>query len=198
MKIRVLNFGKLAFYAANFYLVLSLLFFNGNIFETLFVFFSETFIFLILSIIKIFFLEISLKLKIKNALTYSLGLLIFICFEAAVILLFYIKELETQNPDAELFELIKLIFNFSYFIGLLFFTASHLYYFVYDFLKKEKYLEQNVMQVIKMPFVRLWILLITVFIGIATFKYANSIFVVILFIALRAWLDNPYRKQKIK
>ena len=196
MDIKKTNFGKVAFYAANLYLVLSVIFFDGNIFEILFIYFSETFIFMILSIVKIFFLKISLNSKIKNTLTYSFGLLIFIGFEAAVILLFYMREIEIQNPDAELFENLKMIFNLSYFLGLMFFTVSHVYYFVYDFLKKEKYIEQSIIQMIKTPFLRLWILLITVFVGIATFKYINSIFVLISFIMLRTWLDNPYRKRK--
>jgi len=181
---------KIVFIVANVFPVFAVIFLGWKVFDTLFVYFSETLIFLFLSILKFFYLPISLKSKIGNAIIYSFGMLVFILFTGAVILLFYIHEIEQQSPDLSLQQIVSQIFNGSYFTGLALFTFSHIYSTYETFIKPKKYLNQTVMLVIRPPLLRLWILLMASFLGIAIFKYGNFTPVLILFIVLKTFFDK--------
>ncbi len=184
------NMSKYILIIANLFPIFAVILLDWNVFEVIFVYYSETLIFLILSFIKVFYLDIPLKSKITSTLTYSLAISIFVAFEGAVILLFYFAEINEKNTGAEISEIFKLIFNSSYFYGLAIFTVSHLYAFVVDFIKKKQYENKTIQEVIKAPFIQIWIILMIAFAGMAISKYADSIYVLIIFILLKTWLSK--------
>ncbi len=184
------NISKYILIIANIFPVFAVVFLDWNVFELIFIYYSETLIFLVLSFIKVFYLDIPLQSKIRSTLTYSLGLFVFIAFEGAVISLFYFGEIKDNHPGAEISEVFKLIFNSSYFYGLAIFTVSHLYAFIVDFIKKKQYEGKAVMDIVKPPFIQVWIILMIAFAGMALSDYADSVYVLIIFILLKTWLSK--------
>ncbi len=174
---------------ANIIPLLAVVFLDWSVFEVLFVYFSETLIFFILSLIKIFFLKISLSSKIGNVLLYFFTLSIFVVFEGVVIFVYYIGEIENALPNANLNEILNIVFNPSYFGSLLVFGLIFIYYFYVDFILKQKYESCTAKTVIKTPAIRIWIMLIVALVGIGISKYFSSVYILLFFIIVKTWLD---------
>lgn len=183
---------------ANIFPLFAVIFLEWSIFELIFVYFSETFLFLILSLVKFYFLKIPIGSKIAQSLLYLLFFSVFMAFIGGVLFLFYFAELEKKYVDASFSEIIVLIFSVSYFISLILFLASDIYYFVKNFIKKEEYLNHTTKTLIREPGLRIWILLMTVFlsIGIIKVNLVDSIAVILVFIVLKTLLDFLIFKEK--
>ena len=181
---------------ANIYPIIAVIFLDWKIFEVLFVYFSETVIFLYLSLIKIYYLKIPKNEKIGQTFLYIFGLGIFYVFTGAVLLLYYIAEVEKINPNSQISEIIQLIFNKSYFTGLLIFILTYLYE-IYTFVKKKDYLKTTKQKITKIPALRIWILLMLVLVGIFLLK-TTSIYLLIIFLTVKTGLDFILMKKNRK
>jgi len=178
---------------ANIYPIFAVIFLDWKIFEVLFVYFSETIIFLYLSLIKIYYLKIPNNEKIGQTFLYIFGLGIFYVFTGAVLLLYYVAEVEKVNPNSQISEIIQLIFNKSYFSGLLIFILTYLYE-IYTFVKKKDYLNTTKQKITKIPALRIWILLMLVLVGVFLLK-TTSIYLLIIFLTVKTGLDFILMKK---
>ena len=183
---------------ANIYPLLAVLFLDWSIFELLFVYFSETVLFFIISLVKIYFLEINLSAKIKYSVLYFFVFSIFLLFAGAVSLLYFFAEIEKTYPDASIYQIINLIFNSSYFVSLLLFVGVDIYYFVVNFVKKKEYLKHTAQTLIREPALHIWILLMSIFtaIGILNYYEASPLWLLAVFILLKTWINLVLFQQK--
>lgn len=183
---------------ANVFPLFAVLFLNWSVFELIFVYFSETVLFLLLSIVKIYFLKIPIGSKIGNSVLYLFVFSIFIAFAGAVIFLFYFAELGKIYPDYSFGQIVGLIFKSSFFISLGIFLTVDVYYFIKLFIKKKEYLSHTTKTLIRQPGIRIWILVMITFASIVIVKtnQADSIIVLAIFIILKSLIDLMFLKEK--
>ncbi len=183
---------------ANIFPLFAVIFLHWNVFELVFVYFSETVLALFLSIVKIFYLKIPLSSKISNSVFYIFVFTIFMIFAGTVLFLYYFRQIEKLYPNIELADIIKIIFNPSYFISLALFVAVDIYYFIKNYIGKKEYLEQTTQTLIREPGIRIWLIVMIALLSIAiiSFKHAQSIYILIIFVLLKTWIDIVIFKQK--
>lgn len=143
--------SKIILIVANIFPIFAVIFLNWSAYEVLFLYFSETFLFLNINLIKIFYLKITIGQKISNFIIYSFILGMFLWFAAGIIVLFYFRDMELLNPSWTPQQIILSLFNKSFFASLLIFLGSHLYSFRVNYLKKKEYLNHSPQTLIRAP-----------------------------------------------
>ncbi|MBN2662187.1 MAG: hypothetical protein JXR68_00940 [Bacteroidales bacterium] len=190
--------SKIILIAANIFPIFAVIFFNWSAYEVLFIYFSETFLFFNINLIKIFYLKIPISQKISNFVIYSFILGMFLWFAAGIIVLFYFRDMQLLNPSWTPRQIILSLFNKSYFAGLIIFLGSHLYSFRVNFLKKEEYLNHSSQTLIRAPGLRIWVLFMVTLGGILIEKYIGSVVVLVIFMLLKTGIDTISAKDRVK
>lgn len=190
--------SKIILIVANIFPIFAVIFLNWSAYEVLFLYFSETFLFLNINLIKIFYLKITIGQKISNFIIYSFILGMFLWFAAGIIVLFYFRDMELLNPSWTPQQIILSLFNKSFFASLLIFLGSHLYSFRVNYLKKEEYLNHSPQTLIRAPGLRIWVLFMVTLGGILIEKYIGSAVVLIVFMLLKTVIDTLAAKDRVK
>lgn len=190
--------SKIILVAANIFPVFAVIFFKWSVYEVLFIYFSETFLFFYLNLAKFFYLPISLSKKITNFLIYSFVLSLFLLFEAGIIILYYFRDMEVLNPNMLPKEIILSLFSRSYFAGIIIFLFSHLYSFKVNFINKQNFENHTPQTLIKAPALRIWILFVVTLLGLFIEKHLNTVVVLILFMILKTGVDLLTSKDRVK
>lgn len=182
---------------SNIFPLFAVLFLHWSIFELIFVYFAETVLALLLSFVRIFYLNITISSKIKHTILFIFAFGIFIVFAGAVTFLYYFAELEKFHPNASFKEIITIIFNKSFFVSLLIFFAVDLYYLITIYIQKKEYLNHTIQTLIREPGIRIWLLVLITLSSIAIISFLDysSLFVLILFIVIKTTIDFLLQKQ---
>ncbi len=178
--------------------LLAVLFLNWSIFELVFVYFAETVLALLLSFVRIFYLDIPISSKIGNTFLYIFVFGIFILFAGSVSFLYYFAELEKASPDANIHDILAMIFNKSFFASLFVFFIVDIYYLITNYIRKKEYQKQTTQTLIREPGIRIWLLVMIMLLSVAIINFLNysSVLILVIFITLKTGIDLLFQTQK--